>query len=311
MNKPFLFEDERVTLTADRLQQHHVLCPLGAKDAYVAHVVKTLFARLPDSLVLVFVRSCRECHVLAVLLRGLGFEVSARVDRKAVGTPSCTRLLPPTTRFLQTAALHSQLSQQQRLGALGRFRAAQARVLVCTDVASRGLDIPRVDVVVNHNVPERPKTYVHRVGRSARAGRFGAAITFVTQYELDRLHALERHIRAPLPVLPVDATALARDAAAVFALRRESEIRVESRWRQASGRRRLHSLPSCRSTRRSAATSANASCSRASTATPPSACSSWTSVRRSRPAGSGRRSARKRRPPSDPAAARRYCCLLI
>lgn len=85
---------------------------------------------------------------------------------------------------LQAMALHSGLLQEQRLLALGRFRSAQTKVLVCTDVASRGLDIPQVDVVINHNVPELPKTYVHRVGRAARADRFGTAITFVTQYDL-------------------------------------------------------------------------------------------------------------------------------
>lgn len=74
--------------------------------------------------------------------------------------------------------------QEQRLLALSKFRAHQAKVIVCTDVASRGLDIPHVDVVMNHNVPDVAKTYVHRVGRAARADRFGTAITFVTQYDL-------------------------------------------------------------------------------------------------------------------------------
>ncbi|KAI6180562.1 RNA helicase [Aphelenchoides besseyi] len=205
VNKPFMFQDERSTVTADKLDQHYVLCPLGAKDSYVAHVVKMLFNRLENSLVLIFVRNCKECHILAVMLRGLGFE---------------------------TAALHSELTQQQRLNALNKFRSSQAKILVCTDVASRGLDIPRVDVVINHNVPEKPKTYVHRVGRSARADRFGSAITFVTQYELDRLHEIEAHIRVELQELKIDAKQLAKDATSVFVLRRESEIRVERRWRE-------------------------------------------------------------------------------
>lgn len=130
------------------------------------------------------------------------------------------------------------LKQQQRLDALAKFRDRQARVLIATDVASRGLDIPRVDVVVSHNVPERPKVYVHRVGRAARAGRFGTAVIFVTQYELDRLRAVERHTRVQMAELPLAHSTLAKDASSIYVLRRESEIRVSRHWRLLEERKR-------------------------------------------------------------------------
>lgn len=76
VNKPFFYQDEQRTATADRLQQLYVLSPLGAKDAYLVHVVKTLFATRPDTSLIVFVRTCKECQMLAMLLKGLGFEVS-------------------------------------------------------------------------------------------------------------------------------------------------------------------------------------------------------------------------------------------
>jgi ATP-dependent RNA helicase DDX49/DBP8 len=76
--------------------------------------------------------------------------------------------------------IHSLLSQRKRLANIAKFKSSQARILVATDVASRGLDIPYVHLVLNFDVPKNPRDYVHRVGRTARAGRGGTAITLVT-----------------------------------------------------------------------------------------------------------------------------------
>jgi superfamily II DNA/RNA helicase len=70
-------------------------------------------------------------------------------------------------------SLHSRKNQARRLAALGKFRSGRAKVLVATDVASRGLDIPTVQVVINYDVPRTTEDYLHRVGRTARAGRGG------------------------------------------------------------------------------------------------------------------------------------------
>ena len=106
----------------------------------------------------IFTRTVNETQRLAILLRSLGFSA-----------------IP----------LHGQLSQSARLGALGKFRARSRDILVATDVAARGLDIPSVDVVVNFDLPEDSKTYIHRVGRTARAGKSGHAISMVTQYDVE------------------------------------------------------------------------------------------------------------------------------
>ena len=73
-------------------------------------------------------------------------------------------------------------------------------ILISTDVASRGLDIPHVDVVVNYDIPTHSKDYIHRVGRTARAGRAGKSITFVTQYDVELYQRIEQLIEKKLPL---------------------------------------------------------------------------------------------------------------
>lgn len=89
-------------------------------------------------------------------------------------------------------ALHGDLSQVQRDRVMGRFRSGQTELLVATDVASRGLDIEQVSHVINYDIPLDPESYVHRIGRTGRAGRPGVAITLVTPRESRLLRAIER-----------------------------------------------------------------------------------------------------------------------
>ena len=100
--------------------------------------------------------------------------------------------------------LHGGMTQHKRLGALTRFKAGDRNILIATDVASRGLDIPSVDLVVNFDVPESAKDYVHRVGRTARAGRSGRAVTFVTQYTVEKYQRIENLIGKRLEAYPAE-----------------------------------------------------------------------------------------------------------
>lgn len=81
-----------------------------------------------------------------------------------------------------------------RTNNLLKFKSGQCKYLVATDVASRGLDIPSVELIINYDVPKNPKDYVHRVGRTARAGRGGSALTLVTQYDAKLLLSIEAFI---------------------------------------------------------------------------------------------------------------------
>ena len=98
--------------------------------------------------------------------------------------------------------LHGQLSHSGRLGALGKFRARSRDILVATDVAARGLDIPSVDIVINFDLPPDSKTYIHRVGRTARAGKAGHAFSIVTQYDLEIFQRTEKALGRQLEEWP-------------------------------------------------------------------------------------------------------------
>lgn len=105
-------------------------------------------------------------------------------------------LLERTLRLLdhRVTSLHSLLPQYDRVSNLAKFRASAVRILVATDVASRGLDIPEVELVVNYDIPRNPDDYVHRVGRTARAGRKGEAITMVGQRDVTLFLAIEARV---------------------------------------------------------------------------------------------------------------------
>ncbi len=101
---------------------------------------------------------------------------------------------------IPAAAIHSDKTQGQRTRALEGFRKGEVRVLVATDIASRGIDVPEVSCVINMELPLETESYVHRIGRTARAGESGAAISFVAGEERAQLKAIERFIKKTIPI---------------------------------------------------------------------------------------------------------------
>ncbi len=116
------------------------------------------------------------------------------------------------TRGYEAEGLHGDLSQNQRDRVMKKFRSGQADILVATDVAARGLDIDNITHVVNFDVPQDPESYVHRIGRTGRAGNTGVALTFITPREFRQLKLIERSIRTKIVrgTLPTDASVLER-----------------------------------------------------------------------------------------------------
>ena len=130
-------------------------------------------------------------------------------------------------------ALHGNKSQNARQRALDNFRKGRARVLVATDIASRGLDVDDVSHVINYELPHEPECYIHRIGRTARAGASGVAISFCDPSERLQLRAIERLIKRSLNVIgdtPVELVASAakkdKDAS-----RRPASGARKRRWR--------------------------------------------------------------------------------
>lgn len=101
---------------------------------------------------------------------------------------------------IQAVAIHGNKSQTARTRALADFKAGKVRALVATDIAARGIDVDGISHVINYDMPVEPETYVHRIGRTARAGADGDAISFCSAAERSYLNAIEKLIRIPIPV---------------------------------------------------------------------------------------------------------------
>ena len=102
-------------------------------------------------------------------------------------------------------AHHGSLSKERRLKAERRLRAGELKVLVATNVAARGLDIPEVSHVINYDMPQNMEEYIHRIGRTARMDADGTAITFVTEWDMEMLDMIMDTVgddlqRGPLPL---------------------------------------------------------------------------------------------------------------
>ncbi|XP_062028580.1 DEAD-box ATP-dependent RNA helicase 10-like [Rosa rugosa] len=190
--------------TVDTLKQHVLMAPFKHKDCYLVYIL----TKKCQCTTMVFTEQCATTPFLAYTLRNLGI-----------------RAIP----------LHGDMSQQKRLGALNMFKSGQCNVLVCTDVASRGLDIPSVDMVINYDIPKNTKNYIHRVGRTARAGRSGVAITFVGSIlDLPGYSQIESLIGNKLPLFP----APSEEALQFLESVREARRLATSKMKESGGKKR-------------------------------------------------------------------------
>ncbi|ETW85993.1 hypothetical protein HETIRDRAFT_43950 [Heterobasidion irregulare TC 32-1] len=174
LSNPVRVEVSSKYSTVDTLLQYYLLVPLSQKDVHLIYLANSM----AQNSIMIFTRTVHDAQRrMSIILRTLGFPA-----------------IP----------LHGQLSQSQRLGALGKFKSGGRNILVATDVASRGLDIPSVDVVINFDIPTHSKDYIHRVGRTARAGRSGKSITLVTQYDVELVQRIEEVVGKKMELWPTD-----------------------------------------------------------------------------------------------------------
>lgn len=200
--KVFSWSQSADVMTVDELDQRYVLMNADVKDAYLMHILDIYTTEHPKSSVIIFTSTCKYAQILAMMCDDLGFPC---------------------------VSLHSMLPQKFRLSGLTKFKSDQVKILIATDVASRGLDIPTVDLIINHNVPNRPRDYVHRVGRTARAGRGGMAITLVTQFDVHLTKSIESYINTKLTEHTTDEKEVMKLLTEVAVSRREAEIRLDER----------------------------------------------------------------------------------
>ncbi|PEZ79684.1 ATP-dependent RNA helicase [Bacillus sp. AFS017274] len=160
MQEPVLVRVKAKEMTVDRIEQYY----LELKESEKFDTLARLFDIQTPDLAIVFGRTKRRVDELASALNIRGY---------------------------MAEGIHGDLSQAKRLSVLKKFKDRSIDVLVATDVAARGLDISGVTHVYNFDIPQDPESYVHRIGRTGRAGKHGIAITFVTPRERGQLHAVE------------------------------------------------------------------------------------------------------------------------
>ncbi len=170
LNEPVRVAVTPVAKTADRVEQHVMLIERAGKGALLAEVLKG--EAVNRTLVFTRTKHGADKVVRALVKSGIPAE-----------------------------AIHGNKSQNNRERTLSDFRKGRIRTLVATDIAARGIDVDGISHVVNYDVPNEPESYVHRIGRTARAGAEGIAISFCDRDEMAYLRSIERLIKISIPVI--------------------------------------------------------------------------------------------------------------
>ncbi|MBQ7634181.1 MAG: DEAD/DEAH box helicase [Bacteroidaceae bacterium] len=157
-----------VSKPAEKIAQSVYLCREGDKD----YILRRIFEQKRPKRVILFASKKTKAKELHILLKRAGFNVEA---------------------------MHSDLDQPEREQVMLRFKAGQTDILAATDIVSRGIDIDDVSMVVNYDCPRDPEDYVHRIGRTARAGRDGQALTLVGERDMPLLQKIERLLEEKVP----------------------------------------------------------------------------------------------------------------
>ena len=172
LRKPAFVKVDPVSSTVDRIQQSLYYVEKGNKKLLLPWLIKNLQPPVVNALV--FSRTKHGADKIAK-------------DLNKQGIPA--------------AAIHGNKSQSARVAALEGFKAGKTKVLVATDIAARGIDISELSHVFNYDLPEVPETYVHRIGRTARAGADGTAVSFCAPEEKEYLAGIEKLNRRQIPVI--------------------------------------------------------------------------------------------------------------
>ena len=193
----FRFDGTASIKTRDALEQYYLFFPQQIKMTYLMYLLLSLTPQVEETNRQKQRYSKHSAKSLEKTLKSL--EATAQAAKSVIVFVSkcqTCELIGEVTRELglNCVTLHSIMSQSRRLAALGKFTSGLAPILISTDVASRGLDIPTVDVVIQFDLPRVASTYIHRVGRACRTGGRGRSISLVTQHDIALLQHLEAHV---------------------------------------------------------------------------------------------------------------------
>lgn len=183
--------NDSVEVLADKLLQDPKRIAIAARNSASKQVKQSAYA----------VDNADKADVLGFLIRGGNWKqtlVFTRTKKRA--DQLCTQLLE---EGISAVAIHGDRTQRERMAALAAFTAGEVKVLVATDVAARGLDIEALPQVVNYDLPNQPEAYVHRIGRTGRAGLKGWAVSLVSPEERRFLKDISALIGKPLQLQPV------------------------------------------------------------------------------------------------------------
>ncbi|MGB0848092.1 MAG: DEAD/DEAH box helicase [Thiolinea sp.] len=170
-----------------RIAMRHLKAPVEIKIAAKTATVEAITQRYWQ------VRGVHKLDALTRILEVIDFDAMIIFVRTKLSTEDLSEKLE--ARGFASAALNGDLNQQQRERTVERLKQGKLDIIVATDVAARGLDVPRISHVFNYDIPNDTESYVHRIGRTGRAGRSGEAILFVAPREKRMLYAIERATR--------------------------------------------------------------------------------------------------------------------
>ncbi|OAG30007.1 ATP-dependent RNA helicase DDX47/RRP3 [Nematocida displodere] len=194
--KPLHFETLSSETISPNLLQNYAYLPNRHKEVYLYEIVR----KLGISKAIIFVSTCLGSEKLEKLLTALGETV---------------------------CVIHGGKPQGERTAIIEGFRAGSKNILIATDVVARGIDIPHTKLILNYDLPETHKDYIHRVGRTARAGQSGRSITFVTQYDVQDFQRLEARISTRMEEYKIDPQAIQELIDTVSAAKRETDAAVK------------------------------------------------------------------------------------
>ncbi|WP_150291778.1 DEAD/DEAH box helicase [Sphingobium estronivorans] len=185
-----------------------------------------------------FVNQMEKQALLNLTIRSEDIDRALIFTRTKHGADRVVRFLEGAG--IQAAAIHGNKSQAQRTTALQAFRHGHVKLLVATDIAARGIDVSGVSHVINFELPNVPEQYVHRIGRTARAGAEGVAISFVADDERPYLKAIERATKIKLDIVPLPENFVeaVRNLPKAAPQRKGREQTPEQKARRAEGQRR-------------------------------------------------------------------------